>query len=347
MAHGFYVAMGGFALVLPPDLPESEQFVPSWACGTWFITQPALAILLNMDRDRLPSLTEEEIKSKSKANGLAKALATKKKLSEDFPEKEHNLFTSRNSVAIFKTLPGSFCLLFQHSPQRFSLVQDPFKTPARQPDTNGIPASTKFMPGEVIPNTGIELQSMLKLGWFHPALPSLNLTRQDINRWVMAKRAAELIHALKNSDRDIFDSKPFRRRCTDMPDFDDVLDELPLALGFSAAAMVYGGLHALAWFANFHSPTEQLLWRLSSVAVMGGIPTLATINIIYDHLEQTFYTRYDKVVEGSIFVLFFPVAIAYILARLYLVIECFIQLSHLPAGVYEVPEWSSYFPHIA
>lgn len=74
MAHGFYVAMGGFALVLPPDLPESEQFVPSWACGTWFITQPALDILLKMDRDRMPSLTEEEIKSKSKANGLAKAL---------------------------------------------------------------------------------------------------------------------------------------------------------------------------------------------------------------------------------------------------------------------------------
>ena len=66
--------MGGLALDLPRDLPESEQFVPNWACGTWFIKPPGLELLLKTDKDRMPSLTEEEIKSKSKANGLAKTL---------------------------------------------------------------------------------------------------------------------------------------------------------------------------------------------------------------------------------------------------------------------------------
>lgn len=203
------------------------------------------------------------------------------------------------------------------------------------------------MPGEVIPDTGIKLMSTLNLGTIQPTLPSLNLTIQDINRWVKAKRAAELIQALRSSDGSEFYGEPFTRRCIDMPDFEDVLEELPLALGFSAAAMVYGGLHALAWFAHFHSPTEQLLWRISSVAVMGGIPTLAAIYRILDRLIRFFKWWDSRPVRLLLPKLFYLVTIAYILARLYLVIECFIQLSHLPAGVYEVPEWSSYFPHIA
>ena len=64
--------MGGLALDIPRDLPESEQFVPDWACGTWFITLDGLINLLQIDK--LPSLSKEEIKSKSKANGIAKAL---------------------------------------------------------------------------------------------------------------------------------------------------------------------------------------------------------------------------------------------------------------------------------
>ncbi|KAL8758101.1 MAG: hypothetical protein Q9199_001734 [Rusavskia elegans] len=457
MAHGFYVAMGGLAFSIPADLPKSEQFVPSWACGTWFIMRTGLGSLLKMDMDRMPSLSEEEIKSKSKANGLAKTLVCaqalwflttcvtrlaqripisllelntfghaicalfiyllwwekpfevdiptkvhskalldvyalawvhtmgqsplirsmksayrdllqaneqfqeldkvrKKKLSEKYPKLERDLFTSLDSVAIFEGLPRLFCLSFQRLPVEFPLVQDLVKTRARQPDLNGHPTSTKYMPGENIPGTGIKLRSTVKLeetvrqaSGFDPALPSLCLTKQDINRWVMAKRAAELIHALQSSDGDDFRDEAFTRRCTAMPDIFDfvgVLYELPRALALSAAAMVYGGLHALAWFAHFHSPTEQLLWRISSVVIMSGIPTLTAIYKI-GRLITSYNWRHDEHVQLSLFWLILLGTIAYILARLYLVIECFIQLSHLPAGVYEVPEWSSYFPHIA
>lgn len=265
--------------------------------------------------------------------------ATKIKLSDEYPRNETDLFTFLDSDALF-ILSGFF------------RIQELAMTPARQSDINGHPASTRFMPGEIIPGTGIKLRSTVKLeetvrpaSGFDPALPSLCLTIQDINRWVMAKRAAELNQVLHNSGRRVFYGAPFVRRCTDMPNFVDVLDELPLALGFSAAAMVYGGLHALAWFAHFHSPTEQLLWRISSVAVMGGIPTLTAIYKI-GHLTESYNWWYDRLVGLPLFGLLLLVTIAYILARFYLVIECFIQLSHMPAGVYEVPEWSSYFPHI-
>ena len=39
--------------------------------------------------------------------------------------------------------------------------------------------------------------------------------------------------------------------------------------------------------------------------------------------------------------------VVYILARAYLVVECFINVFHLPAGVFKTPEWSTYFPHIS
>ena len=37
----------------------------------------------------------------------------------------------------------------------------------------------------------------------------------------------------------------------------------------------------------------------------------------------------------------------YCLARVYLVVECFINLSHLPESVFQVPVWSQYVPHIS
>ena len=39
--------------------------------------------------------------------------------------------------------------------------------------------------------------------------------------------------------------------------------------------------------------------------------------------------------------------VVYLLARAYLVVECFINVFHLPAGVFNTPEWSTYFPHIS
>lgn len=38
--------------------------------------------------------------------------------------------------------------------------------------------------------------------------------------------------------------------------------------------------------------------------------------------------------------------ILYAVARVYLVVECFINLAHLPPSAYQLPQWSQYVPHI-
>lgn len=177
------------------------------------------------------------------------------------------------------------------------------------------------------------LQSYDSYSGSHPTLPELTLTAEDVTRYRMAWRARKLIGTYQISGA-------ITQRCKDWPDMDDIL-ELPIAIGFTTVALVYGGIHALAWLAHFDSSTEQLLWRVSACAVMGGFPVSLTLLEAYERLSHKYYG--DTVFYyGAYFVL-----LLYVLARAYLVVESFINLSHLPAGAYDVPQWATYFPHIS
>ena len=67
--------MGGIAFEMPENIPESKKFLPSHHREILFLDQNFIKLLSNSDHnDILPDLSEEEIRSKSKANGLAKSL---------------------------------------------------------------------------------------------------------------------------------------------------------------------------------------------------------------------------------------------------------------------------------
>ena len=205
----------------------------------------------------------------------------------------------------------------------------------------------------------------------YPYLPYIELTSSDVTRWKMASRHLERFFWV-NTELKSSDDWMFQRRFGDWPDVRRIL-EFSIALGFSVAASIYGGLHALAWSAHFDSPKEQLLWRMSACVVMGGFPICYIIYglAIYcdqqqlkerprtepwkiyhrKHMKEDFWFRVmDKVfpfLRTVAWVLLCLIPPAYILARAYLVVESFINLSHLPAGVYKLPSWSAYFPHFS
>lgn len=188
----------------------------------------------------------------------------------------------------------------------------------------------------------------------HSPLPNLSLTTQDVTRWGMAWRHAQSLDCIErfwawNLSKVRYMPVP---RCKNWPELDDIIHELPIALGFSATALIYGGLHALAWSAHFESSIEQLLWRISACVVMGGIPVVFVLTRLADRLmrwapsrlwENVLFNVSDWCLVGVSII----ISLAYLLARAYLVVECFINLSHLPAGVYDLPTWSAYFPHIS
>ena len=74
--HGFYAFMGGPAIEIPGNLPESQTFLPNNRTETWFLTCDGIDHFVNQEerQDDIPNLSKEEIKAKSKANELAKTL---------------------------------------------------------------------------------------------------------------------------------------------------------------------------------------------------------------------------------------------------------------------------------
>lgn len=131
-----------------------------------------------------------------------------------------------------------------------------------------------------------------------------------------------------------------------------------------AGPIIYGGLHALAWTAEFPSRAEKLVWQISVVAVMGGMLGPMVIVIGSEILSQsnigddTTYFLPMSVGESAaniltwIFIctfvgLFLGLFLLYVFGRIYFIVESFIQLFHLPPGVYDVPAWSQYIPHMS
>ena len=70
---------------------------------------------------------------------------------------------------------------------------------------------------------------------------------------------------------------------------------------------------------------------------------ILTMQYITPTGTQNFF--YDMAAGMSVALMMF-LAVLYTTARVYLVVECFINLKYLPEAAYLVPEWSRYFPHI-
>ncbi|KAL8829851.1 MAG: hypothetical protein Q9170_005992 [Blastenia crenularia] len=120
-----------------------------------------------------------------------------------------------------------------------------------------------------------------------------------------------------------------------------------------SASMAYGGVHATAWGGHFPSRIEALLWRASSICIAGSGLTWILINL----LARTFpwFKAYWKQVETlrahwtsliSLGCLASLCGLAYLLARIYLVVESFISLRNLPAAVFDTVEWTQLVPHL-
>lgn len=131
-----------------------------------------------------------------------------------------------------------------------------------------------------------------------------------------------------------------------------------LRLCWYTSGFIYGGLHALAWNASFHSFVEKVIWRLSSLIIVTSAPvidgSLRPISYIISRRDRESEEHrrsctgiWLSIALFSLKAIVYIDLAAYFLARLYLIVECFISLTHSPFGVYEVPFWSNYLPHIS
>lgn len=223
-------------------------------------------------------------------------------------------------------------------------------------------------PGECLPGTNIEIRQSFAEPWGFkikgrirarviPLEPdtTVKLDASDIRRWRLASALT-----WDTNDRDGTEHF-FADRSNNWPTKFDLLElEKRAIIGLTAASLVYGGLHLFAWNASFQSPVQGTLWRLSGCVVACGVPVMAVGLFLGNkidpisaepHVLREFLREVSDIIlhilASACVVLVVLLLFGYILARAYLVVECFVSLSHMQAEVYDVPAWSVYFPHIS
>lgn len=110
-------------------------------------------------------------------------------------------------------------------------------------------------------------------------------------------------------------------------------------------AVVFGGIHCLAWTFPFPTPKEMLLWRICAIFV-----TLAPIvfsSITYFGTSYTYLANEVKLKEaGMVDWIIVLLLAAYFASRGILLVITFTSLRSSPPGVYQALSWSSYVPHL-
>ena len=236
------------------------------------------------------------------------------------------------------------------------------------PDRDDMTKPVDLAPGDVLDGTGFKVRDFEDL-WSrrkgldqpfnasdpsYPTLPKIKLSSEDVTRWKMAWRAVPAFPKIGTRDETSFPAV-LAVRIRDGPKMRALFKEFSVALSFGTAASIYGGLHALAWSSNFSSSTEQTLWRVSACVVMGGIPAGFFLFLLFDQRKRKLSEDDRPFLEGLFLITqvylaglaLVAVVATYVGARAYLVAECFINLSHLSAEVFDIPSWTGYFPHIS
>ena len=123
-------------------------------------------------------------------------------------------------------------------------------------------------------------------------------------------------------------------------------------------ALSYFGIHLAAWHFTFPTPIERLLWRTTSLTLLGLLALYlfgtATGTVMAGRLARWLFdnNEADNILavasllpRWAAILLHFPVIFMYALARSYIIVEGFVSLRALPKSAYESVNWSNFFPH--
>ncbi|KAK4159407.1 hypothetical protein QBC43DRAFT_304649 [Cladorrhinum sp. PSN259] len=138
------------------------------------------------------------------------------------------------------------------------------------------------------------------------------------------------------------------------------ISEKSILFSLLIASLAYGGLHLLAWSPPVKTNAEIVLWRVSAIGITIFPLAIASYTAFIDpgsvrkYLSDkwdgysgwrkivTRVARFAEMVMKAIHLIW---VVLYALARIYLVVECFISVPRLPDSVFAAPAWAQYFPH--
>lgn len=120
----------------------------------------------------------------------------------------------------------------------------------------------------------------------------------------------------------------------------------------------YSCIHLAAWKFMFPSSIEQMLWRISTLVLL-GLLSIYLFGVvfgeamakrlakgIFNNNEATTLLSLVKLLSRWAAVLIHgPVIVVYILVRSYIIVEGLVNLRALPVEAYASVNWSNFIPH--
>jgi hypothetical protein len=119
---------------------------------------------------------------------------------------------------------------------------------------------------------------------------------------------------------------------------------------------VFGAIHFIAWSYSFPSHTEQFLWRISSVAMV-GVPVCVLVESWHIPLggwlgkrDKSLMMRIYSILVLFASFLFLAIivfgALLYAFSRVTTFVLAFKTLSTLPVAAFQTIPWTKWIPHI-
>ncbi|PSR77220.1 hypothetical protein PHLCEN_2v8000, partial [Hermanssonia centrifuga] len=170
------------------------------------------------------------------------------------------------------------------------------------------------------------------------------LGAQDIKRWTLASEAISHYGPKYKWDK----STPLVALQVEYHEIVRFVADIPTCAGIAFLTAAYGAPHLAAWNADFATYLEQLLWRASVLVITFAGLLMHALTWMGLEIAIRSSNRLVKT-SGSILAICVPICgiLLYAAASVYLVVESFTQLFHLPPAAYQLPSWSNYFPHFS
>lgn len=126
----------------------------------------------------------------------------------------------------------------------------------------------------------------------------------------------------------------------------------------TSSPLAYFGIHLAGWNFEFPTHVEKLLWRISSLTLLGllvfYLVAIVVGTFLAEYISRVYFkNNEEKTILGvasllpksAAFLLHFPVVAAYCIARTYIIVEGFVNLRALPSTAFESVNWPNFVPH--
>ena len=260
---------------------------------------------------KLPAISEEEIKDKSKSDAFAKAIAVGQILwnvLQIVARAAQHLPSSQLEIAV---MAFSACAAIIYGVNW------------SKPKSAQVPCILLRYNGDIPSQVIYELESLC------------------LSKWMTIYSDEDQRSRLRSIERRLSSSPiPNNSIPSKLPHRTTTLPVRTFGFSLIGISIMFGSLHMIAW--NFAFPThiEQLLWRIASLCITATMPLWLLLTLILCLLSQTLFDRYQRRV-------LIPAAILlYTIARLYLLVEMFRTLAFLPPDAY-IPTWPGSIPHFS